>query len=92
MSKWHVKDPSHTAKTAGGRLYLNIHAPLTQASQNGMTILSRHCVGTYLGTIREASSHTTQQGAFEPQVSQIAALLWTDPGLKSGIGDVADMH
>ena len=27
---WHIKDPSHCAKSAGGKLHLNIHTPLTQ--------------------------------------------------------------
>ena len=27
QSEWHVKDPSHSAKSAGGRLQLNMHAP-----------------------------------------------------------------
>ena len=42
----HVKDPSHSAKSAGGRLYLNTHTPLTQRSRSGLTIPSRHSVGT----------------------------------------------
>ena len=32
---WHVKDPSHSAKNAGGRIHLNTHTPLTQQSQSG---------------------------------------------------------
>ena len=30
LSQWHVKDPDHSAKSAGGRLHLNTHASLTQ--------------------------------------------------------------
>ena len=28
-TSWHVKDPSHSTKSAGGRLHLNMHTPLT---------------------------------------------------------------
>ena len=55
----HVKYPGHSAKSAGGRLHLNTHSPLTQRSQSGMAmLLSRHSEGTYL----ETSSHVTRQG------------------------------
>ena len=30
LPQWHVKDPGQSAKSAGGRLRLNIHTPLTQ--------------------------------------------------------------
>ena len=77
--QWHVKDPSHSAKSAGGRLHLNTHTPLTQ--QSGLTmLLSMHSVGTY----QEMSSHRTLQGTLS-QSSQLTESLWTDPGLKSGI-------
>ena len=29
LRHWHVKDPGHSAQSAGGRLYLNTHTPLT---------------------------------------------------------------
>ena len=48
LQHWHMKDPGHSAKSAGGRLHLNMHTPLTQQSQSGLTmLLSRHSVGTY---------------------------------------------
>ena len=49
----HVKDPGHSAKSAGGRLHLYMHTSLTQ--------WSRHSVGTY----RETSSHVTRQGTLD---------------------------
>ena len=60
LLQWHVKDPGHSAKSAGGRLYLNAHTPLTQRSwTSGLTILLyRHRVGAY----HETSSHATCQG------------------------------
>ena len=59
LPQWHVKDPGHSAKSAGGKLHLNTYTPLAQRSQSGLTMpLSRHSVGTD----QETSSHTTHQG------------------------------
>ena len=61
LLQWHVKDLTHSAKSADSRLHLNMHTPLTQWSQSGLNILlSRHSVGTY----PEMSSHATCQGTF----------------------------
>ena len=61
LPQWHVKDPSHSAKSAGGRLHLNTHTPLTQQSWSELTMpLSIHSVGTY----PETSSHATCLGTF----------------------------
>ena len=49
LPQWHVKDPGHFAKIAGGRPHLNTHTLLTQRSRSGLALpLSRYCVGTYL--------------------------------------------
>ena len=87
LLQWHVKDPGHSAKSAGGRLHLNTHTsltqrrPLTQQSWSWLALLlSRHSMGTY----QETSSHATCQGTFS-QSSQHPEQLWTDHGLKSGI-------
>ena len=59
LSQWHVTDPGHSAKRAGGRLHLNTHLPVTQRSRNGLTNpLSKHSVGTY----QDTSSDATRQG------------------------------
>ena len=59
LPQWHVKDSSHSAKSAGGRLHLNTHTPLTERRWSGLTMsLCRHSVGTY----QETSSHATRQG------------------------------
>ena len=59
LPQWHVKDPGHSAKSAGGRLHLNTHTALTQRSLSGLTmLLSRHSVGTY----HETSSHAIDRG------------------------------
>ena len=59
LLQWHIEDPGHSAKSAGGRLHLNTHTPLTQQSRSQLTmLLSRHSVGTY----QEMSLHATHQG------------------------------
>ena len=81
LLQWHEKDPSYSAKNAGGRLHPNMHTPLTQLSQSGLTmLLSRHSVKTY----QETNSCTTCQGT-QSQSSQVAEPLCTDPGIISGI-------
>ena len=58
LPQWHVKDSGHPAKSAGCRLHLNTHTPLTQCSRGRLTVpLSRHSVGTY----QETNSHATRQ-------------------------------
>ena len=79
LSQQRVKDPSHSAKIAGGRLHLNMHTPLSQRSWSGLTVLIRDSVGTYQGN---NFSHNLP-GNTLPQLSQLSEPLWTDPSLKS---------
>ena len=59
LLQWYVKGHGHSAKSAGGRLHLNMHTPVTHRSQSGLTMpLSRESVGIY----QKTSSHTTRQG------------------------------
>ena len=59
--QWHIKDPGHSAKSADGRLHLNMHTPLTHRSRSGLNMpLSRQSVGIY----QETSSHATRQERF----------------------------
>ena len=59
LPQWHIKDPGHSAKSAGGRLHLNTHTPFTHWSRSGLTMpLSRQSVEIY----QETSSHATRQG------------------------------
>ena len=61
LLQWHTEDASQSTQSAGGRLHVNKHTPLTQQGQSELTmLLSRHSVGTYL----ETSSHATCQGKF----------------------------
>ena len=80
--QWHVKDPGHSAKSAGGRLHPNTHIPLTQRRQTGLTIpLCRHSVGNLLGNELTRNS----SGKTRPWSSQLAEPLWTDLGLGSAM-------
>ena len=59
LLQWHVEDPSHSAKSADGRLNLNMHTPLTHQSRSGLTmLLPKQSVGIY----QETSSRATRQG------------------------------
>ena len=59
LMQWHIKDPGHSAKSAGGSLHLNMHTPVTQQTKSGLIMpLSRQSVETY----PEMSSHATHQG------------------------------
>ena len=82
LPQWHIKDPGHSAKSAGVRLHLNTHTPLTQRSWSGLTMsLPRHSVGTLSGNeyTRNLSGNTRSQ------LSQLTEPLWTNPDEKSGI-------
>ena len=81
LPKWNVKDPGHSAKSAGGRLHLNMHTPLTHRVRSGLTMtLFRQCGNLSGNELTRNSSGNTRS-----QSSQLAEPLWTDPGLKSGI-------
>ena len=82
LLQWHVKDPCHSTKSAGGRLRLSMRISLTQRSRSGLTMpLSRHkCVNLSRNELTRNLS-----GNIRPQSSQLSEPLWTDPGLKSGI-------
>ena len=61
LPQWHLKKNSHSVKSSGGRLHLNMLTPLTQQSRCGLTmLLSRHSVGIY----PETNSQATCQGTF----------------------------
>ena len=55
-----------------------MHTPLTQQCWSGLTMLSRHSVGTYQGH----KFTCNLLGNARPQSSQFAEPLWTDSGLK----------
>ena len=82
LSQWHVKDPGHFAGSAGGRLHLNTHVPLTQRSRSGLPVLlSRHMCRNRSGN----KFICIWSGNTRVQSSQFAEPLWTDRGQESEI-------
>ena len=82
-----LKTPCHFAKSTGGKLHLFTHTPLTLRSRRGLSLLSRHGVGTYQG--KELTRNSS--GNTRPQSSQLAVPPWTDPGIKTEIS-VRNLH
>ena len=81
LSQWHVKDPGHSTKSAGGRLQISMHTSLTQQSRSGPTVLS-----TNVGTNQENELTRNSSRNSCPLSSHLAEPLWTDPGRQSGTG------
>ena len=81
LPQWHVKDLDYSAKSAGGRLHLKTHTPLTQRNRSGLTMpLFRYSVGTS----QETSLHATRQGTLgHNRLSSLSH--WIDPGQRSAI-------
>ena len=77
LPQWHVKDPGHSAKSAGGRLHLNTHtSSLIRGSRSELTMpLSRHSGGN----LSRNELTRTSRGNTRSQSSQLAEPLWTDP-------------
>ena len=78
----HVKGPGDSAKSAGDRLHLNMHTPLTQRSWSGADYAA---VQAKCGNLSENELTRNSSGNTRPQSSQLAEPLWTDPGLRNGI-------
>ena len=72
--QWHVKDPLYSVKKCSRQVTLNTHTSSTQRSRCGLTVLSRHSVGTYQGNELTRNS----SGSTRRQSSQLAEQLWTD--------------
>ena len=73
LPQWHVKDPGHSAKSAGGRFHLNTRTPLIQRSRSGLTMPRAYCGNVSGNELTRNSSGNTR-----PQSSQPAEPLWTD--------------
>ena len=75
------KTPRSFCQKRTRQLHLNTHTPLTQRGRSGLTRpLSRYSVGTLSGN--ELTRNVS--GNIQPQSSQLAESVWTDPGVKSG--------
>ena len=55
LPQWQVKDPGHFAKSAGGRLYLNTHIPLTIGTKSEWADFA---VKAYRGNLSRKRAHT----------------------------------
>ena len=82
LPQWHVKDPAHSAKSAGGRLHLK-HAYTLDPTKSEWADYA--AVQAEYGNL--SGNELTRNSSGNPlsQSSQLAEQLWTYPGLKSGI-------
>ena len=80
LPHWHIKDPGHSAKSAGDRLHLNVHTPLPHRSRADYAAVQAKC-----GNLSGNELTCNSSGNTWSQLSQLTEPLWTDPGLKSGI-------
>ena len=82
LPQWRVKDPGHSAKSAGGRLHLKDAYTLdpTKSEWAGYAAVKAYC-----GNLSGNTLTLNLSGNIRPQSSQLAEPLWIDPGVKSGI-------
>ena len=85
FAQWHVKDPGHSAKSAGGTLHLNTpeHAYTLDPSKSEWADYA--VVQAESGNLSRNELTHNSSGNTQLQSSQLAEPLWTDPGLKSEI-------
>ena len=82
LPQWHIKDPGHSAKSAGGRLHLK-HAYTLDPTKSEWDDYA--AVQTKCGNLSGNELTRNLSGNTRPQSSQLTEALRTDPGLKSGI-------
>ena len=80
LLQWHIKDPSHSARSAGGRLQIDTHTPFTN---NWVGWL---CFPDSVGTCQGNKFTHNTSGNVQPQSSQLTEPKWTDPSLRCGMG------
>ena len=82
LSQRHVKDPSHSVKSAGGKLHLDNAYTLhpMKSEWADYAALRAQC-----GNLLRNELTRNFSGNIWPQLSQLTGPLWTDPGLKNGI-------
>ena len=80
LPQWHVKDPGHSAKGAGGRLHLNTYTlDPTKLEWADYAAVQAQC-----GNLSGNELTRNLSGNTQSQSSQLGKPLLTDPGLKSG--------
>ena len=77
-----LKDPDHSAKSAGGRLHLNTHTPLDPTKSEWADYAA---VQAWCGNLSGNDLTRNLSGDIRPQSAQLAEPLWTDPCLKCRI-------
>ena len=80
LPQWHVKDPRHSAKGAGGWFHLNMHTYTfdpTKSEWAAYAIVQALC-----GNLSGSELAYNLSGNTRSQSSQLAEALWTDPGMK----------
>ena len=82
LPQWHVEDPGHSAKSAGGRLNLDKHTLLAQRSRSGADYGAAQA---YCGSVSGNELARNSSGYTQPQSAQFSEPVWIDPCLKSGI-------
>ena len=79
LLQWLVDNPSHSAKSAGGRLHLNMHTlDPTKSERADYATVQAQC-----GNLSGNELICNLSGNIWPQSPQPAEPLWTDPGIKS---------
>ena len=76
------KRPRSFGQNCNGRLHLNTYTPSTQQSRSALTMLFSRSAETYQGNKLTRNSSECAR----PQSSSLTEPLWSEPGLKSGIG------
>ena len=71
LPQWHVKDTGHSAKSASGRIRLNMHTPLTQRSRSVLTIY----VKTYQGNELKRNSSENAHSSLHSSMSHCGLIL-----------------
>ena len=82
LPQWHVKDPGHSAKSAGCRLHPK-HAYTLDPMKSEWA--DHAAVQAQCGNLSGNELTRNSSGNTRSQSSQLVEPLWTDPGLKSGI-------
>ena len=82
LPQWHVKDPGHSVKSAGGR-FTHKHAYILDPTKSEWADYA--AVQAYCGNLSGNELTHNSSGNIRPQSSQLAETLWTNPGLRSEI-------
>ena len=82
LPQWHVKDPGHSAKSAGVQV-TSKHAYTLDPMKSEWADYA--AVQKYYGNLSGNELTGNLSRSSWPQLSHLAESLWTEPGLSSGI-------